>query len=63
MTGTCDVGFGGDEVEERRDRLHAVEQVGVHVDVEHVGAAPDLLGSDLDRALVVTGLDELAEPR
>ena len=57
-----DLGLGGDQVQERRHGLHAVEQVGVHVDVEHVRAAADLVGRDLDGGLVVAGLDQPAEP-
>ena len=39
-------------------RLLAVEQVGVHVDVEDVRAAAHLLERDLDRAGEVVGLDQ-----
>ena len=38
-----DVRLGGNEVQEAGHRLLAVEQVGVHVDVEDVGPALDLL--------------------
>ena len=55
-------GLGRDEVEERRHRLLAVEQVGVHVHVEEVRAAAHLLERDVERLLVVAGLDEAAEP-
>ena len=41
----------------------AVEQVGVHVDVEHVRAAAHLLERDLERLLVLAALDEAAEAR
>ena len=41
----------------------AVEQVGVHVHVEQVRAAAHLLERDVDRALVVVGLDQPAEAR
>ena len=44
-----DLRLGGDEVEERRHRLLAVEQVGVHVHVEEVRAAAHLLERDLER--------------
>ena len=39
----------------------ALEQVGVHVDVEDVGAAAHLLERDLDGAGEVAGLDQAAE--
>ena len=58
-----DLGLGGDQVQERGHGLHAVEQVGVHVHVEHVRAAADLVGRDLYGGLVVARLDQLAEPR
>ena len=45
-----DVRLGRDEVQERRHRLLAVEQVGVHVHVEEVRAAAHLLERDVDRA-------------
>jgi hypothetical protein len=54
--------LGGDQVEERRHRLDAVEQVGVHVDVQQVGAAANLLQRDVHRGLVVAGLDQPPEP-
>ena len=38
-----DVGLGGDQVEERRHRLLAVEQALVHVDVDDLRAVLDLL--------------------
>src|SRR5207248_1451844 len=38
-----------------------IEQVGVHVDVEDVGAAADLVERDVDRGLVVTRLDQPPE--
>ncbi len=55
------LGLGREQVEERRHRLLPVEQVGVHVDVEDVGAAAHLLERDVDRALVVGRLDQAAE--
>ena len=58
-----DLGLGREQVEERRHRLLPVEQVGVHVDVEDVGAAAHLLERDVDRALVVARLDQAAEAR
>ena len=48
-----DFRLGREQVEERRHRLLPVEQVGVHVDVEDVGAAAHLLERDVDRTLVV----------
>ena len=53
-----DLGLGRDHVQEGRHRLLRVEQVGVHVHVEQVGAASDLLQRDLDGARVVVGLDQ-----
>ena len=58
-----DLGLGRDQVEERRHRLLAVEQVGVHVHVEDVRAAAHLLERDVDGALVVVRLDQPAEAR
>ena len=58
-----DLGLGREQVEERRHRLLPVEQVGVHVDVEDVGAAAHLLERDVDRTLVVARLDQAAEAR
>ena len=56
-----DLGLGRDEVEERRHRLLAVEQVGVHVHVEEVRAAAHLLERDVERLLHRAALDEAAE--
>ena len=59
-----DLGLGGDVVEERGHRLLAVEQVGVHVDVQQVRPAADLLERHVRRRPgVVAGLDQPAEPR
>ena len=58
-----DVRFGREQVEERRHRLHRVEEVGVHVDVEDVRAAANLLERDLDRLLELAALDQAPEPR
>ena len=58
-----DLGLGREQVEERRHRALAVEQVGVHVHVEEVRAAAHLLERDVDRALVVVRLDQPAEAR
>ena len=57
------LGLGRDHVEERAHRLLALEQVGVHVDVEDVRAAAHLLERDLDRAGEVVALDQAAEAR
>ncbi len=43
-----DLRLGGEEVEEGRHRALAVEQVGVHVHVEEVGAAAHLLERDVE---------------
>ena len=56
-----DLGLGREQVEERRHRALAVEQVGVHVHVEEVRAAAHLLERDVDGALVVVRLDQPAE--
>src|SRR5256885_5069033 len=53
-----DLGLGRDQVQERGHRLHAVEQVGVHVHVEQVGAAAHLLQRDVDRLLEGAALDQ-----
>ena len=56
-----DVGLGGEQVQEPRHRLLAVDQAGVHVDVEDVGAALDLLAGDGEGGLVVALLDQPGE--
>ena len=56
-----DLGLGRHEVEEARHRVLGVEQVGVHVDVEQVGATAHLLDRHLERGDVVVGLDQPAE--
>ncbi len=55
------LGLGRDDVQEGAHRLFTLEQVGVHVDVEQVRAAPHLLERDVDRTAEVTGLDEPPE--
>ena len=57
------LGLGRDQVQECRHRLLRVEQVGVHVHVQQVGAASHLLERDVDRSLVVVRLDQPAEAR
>ena len=52
-----------DQVEERRHRLLAVQELGVHVDVEQVRAAAHLFERDVDRLLPVAALDEAPEAR
>ena len=56
-----DVGLGGDQVEERDHRLHAVEQALVHVDVDDLRAVLDLLAGDDERLGVVAVRDQPAE--
>ena len=53
--------LGGHEVEERRHRGFGVEHPLVHVDVEDVGAAPDLLEGDVECGGVVLRLDQAHE--
>ncbi len=55
------VRFRGNQVEECGHRLFRVEKALVHVDVEDIGAALDLLARNCKRAIVIAGLDELAE--
>ncbi len=55
------VGLRRDEMEEGGHRLLRVEKPLVHVHIEHVRAAFDLLARDAQRAIVVASLDELAE--
>ena len=58
-----DLRLGRDQVQERGHGPLAVEQVGVHVDVEQVGPAAYLLQRDVDGGLVVVALDQAPEPR
>ena len=53
--------LGGDEVQEARHRLNAVEQIGVHVHVEQVGAGLYLVERDCERALPVVRFDQPPE--
>ena len=48
----ADVRLRGDEVEEAAHRRLGVQQRLVHVDVDDLGAALDLLARDLDGLLV-----------
>ena len=56
-----DVGLAGDQVEERRHRLDAVDQAVVHVDVDDLRAVLDLVAGDVERLGVVVVLDQPAE--
>ena len=58
-----DLGLGGDEVQERRHRLLALEHRLVHVDVDHLRATHHLAARDLDRLVVLVVEDELLEDR
>ena len=58
-----DVGLGADEVEEVRHDLLGVEEAFVHVDVEDVRAAVDLLLGDGEGAFEVARFHELRELR
>ena len=57
-----DVGLGRDQVEEGRHRLLGIEQALVHVHVDDLRAVLDLIARDRERAGIVAGGDELAEP-
>ncbi len=57
----ADIRLRGDEVEVARHRRLGIEQRLVHVDVDDLGAAVDLLSRDLDGLLVSTVRDELGE--
>src|ERR1700694_1380348 len=57
-----DLGLGGDEVEEAGHRGLGIEQVGVHVHVEHVRATAHLVQRHLHGAREVARLDQSAEP-
>ena len=56
-----DLGFGGDQIEERRHRLLGIEQAFVHVDVDDLRAVLDLVARDRERRSVVARGDQLAE--
>ena len=56
-----DLGLGREQVEVADHRRLRVEQVGVHIDVEQVGAATDLIERHLDRAREVAALDQPPE--
>ncbi len=55
------IGFRGNQIEKCGHGLFGVEKALVHVYIEHVGAAFDLLACDREGCVVVAGLDELAE--
>ena len=55
-----DLGLGGDQPQERRHRLLAVEQALVHVHVDDLRAGLDLRARDRERGLVVAGEDQRA---
>ena len=58
---TRHLGLGGHQVEERRHRLDAVEQVGVHVHVQEVRPASHLVDRHLQCATAVVGFHEAPE--
>ena len=58
-----DLGLGGDQVQEAGHRLLGIEEVGVHVDVEHVGAAAHLVERHVDGGLEVARFDQAPELR
>ena len=57
-----DLRLGRQIVQERRHRLLGIEHALVHVDVEDVGAAADLIERDLDGLAVVGGANQPCEP-
>ena len=62
MTGTVgDVRLGGDQAQEPGHRGVAVEQRLVHVDVDQLGAALDLLARDVDRLVLGAVVDQPGE--
>ena len=56
-----DLGLGGDQVEEGGHGRLGVEEVGVHVHVEDVGAAAHLVERHVERPLEVVRLDQPSE--
>jgi len=58
-----DLGLGRDHVQEVAHCFFAFEEVRVHVHVEHVRPAPDLLECDVDGRTEVAALDQPAEAR
>ncbi len=58
----ADVGLDGKQVQEAGHGRLRVEHAFVHVDVEHLGAALDLLASDLHRVTVSAFGDQAGEP-
>jgi hypothetical protein len=57
----ADVGLGRDQLQEAVHRGDAVDHALVHVDVDDLRAALDLLRGDLEGGVVVAVLDQLAE--
>ena len=58
-----DVRLGGDQSEEALHRGNRVEHSFVHVHVDDLGAIVHLMARDVERGLVVPGLDQSREPR
>ncbi len=58
-----DVRLGRDQVQEAHHRRFRVEHALVHVDVDDLRAARNLLARDVERAVVVLGLDQAPELR
>ena len=56
-----DIGLGGDEVEKRDHRLLGIKQALVHVDVDHLRAAIDLLARDRQGGRIVAGGNQFAK--
>jgi len=48
-----DVGFCGNEVQESNHRFFAVKHGFIHVDVDHLSSACDLIARDLERLLIL----------
>ncbi|CAD0340739.1 hypothetical protein CFBP8129_27570 [Xanthomonas hortorum pv. gardneri] len=60
---TRDIWLGHDQVEKARHRFFGIDQALVHVDVEDLRAAGNLLACDFYRFFVALFLDQLAELR
>ena len=64
MIGTPrDLRFAPDQMQEARHGRFGIDHSFVHVDVENVGAALDLLARDRERALEIVGQDQLRKFR